>query len=94
MAETTKTIVSTIHVKIFDQTFDLSTDNPSLDSLVDYVANHRDLDYKQLSVTCDSEDFDIDAFQKALIEEIFEFLKNIRENEDDLNKALEQIPAQ
>lgn len=93
MAETAKATTPAIHVKVFNQTFDLSTDNPSLDPLIDFVANNRDLDYKQLSVTCDSEDFDIDAFQKALIEEISEFLKNIKQNEDDLNTALGQIPA-
>jgi hypothetical protein len=92
MAETTEVAVPRIHIKIFDQNFDLSTDNPSLDSLVDYVVNHRDVDYSQLSVTCDGEDFDIESFRKALTEEIKELLIDIKINEDDLEKALEQIP--
>lgn len=92
MAETIEQTTPKIHIMVNNQTFDLSTDSPSLDALIDYVVTHRGVDYNQIRVTCDGDDFDVESFKIALIEEITELLKDIQMNENDLERALDSIP--
>jgi len=92
MVENKEQVASSITVSIEDHQFVLSTDSPSLEPLVDFVVTHRGIDYSKIVVASSSNDFDIDSFKEALIDEITQLLKDIEINDDNLTKALASLP--
>jgi len=81
-------------VIIFDSKnkFNLSSNNPDLDGLIEMVIKLKDnCDFSKIRVETENSDFDIKGFEGILKNSITAFLDDIKVNEENFKKALYSI---
>lgn len=86
MAKTNEDII----INFEEKDFRLNPDAFDFGELLNYVVNHQDEDYSKMTVEYKDDAFDIDAFKAALIEEIYDFIKQITIENNDLKSFLEE----
>lgn len=75
-----------------NNSFNLLSNNPDLDGLVEMVIKLKDnCDFSKIKVTTDNPDFDIKGFEGILKNSITSFLDDIKVNKESLQKALDSI---
>lgn len=83
---------TTILITLFEGcNFEMDATAPDLDELIKLVVKNRDEDFSNLTITCDDELFDIDAFKEAILKAIITFQQNIELNQSKLNDILKKI---
>lgn len=82
-----------IKVLYKDKIFNIKSDTPDFNEIIDFIKLESDLDLTLLEVNCDDPYFDIETFKEAIVESISDLISKIKINKELFDKSFKTLKS-
>ena len=82
-----------IKVLYKDKIFNIKSDTPDFNEIIDFIKLESDLDLTLLEVNCDDPNFDIETFKEAIVESISDLISKIKINKELFDRSFKTLKS-